>query len=298
VTERPILLAVPNVSEGRDASTLDALARAFVPSGGPVRLLDTHVDGDHHRSVLSAAGPQGAVAEALVRLGREAAARVDLRRHEGLHPRVGVLDVAPVVYLAEDDRGAACAEALTAAEGLGEAMGAPVFLYGQLATAETHRERAALRAGGPEGLADRLARGELVPDYGPSRLDPRVGAVLVTARPPLIAFNVDLVADDLDLARHIAAGLRESGGGLPGVRAIGLRLDARGRAQVSTNVHDHRAAPLRAVVEAVAAQAEIAEAELVGLAPRAALEDFPAGVPIRGFDAEKQVIENALRSSG
>lgn len=294
MTQHPHLLAVPNVSEGREAGVLDALARALAPPGGPMRLLDTHVDPDHHRSVLSAAGPQGAVAEALVRLGREAAARVDLRRHEGLHPRVGVLDVAPVVYLDEGDRGAACAEALTAAAGLAEAIGAPVFLYGQLATSEGHHERAALRAGGPEALAARLARGEAVPDYGPPRLHPRVGAVLVTARPPLIAFNVDLASDDLDLARRIAAGLRESGGGLPGVRAIGLRLAARGRAQVSTNVHDHRAAPLRAVVEAVAAQAEIVEAELVGLAPRAALEDFPAGVPLRGFDAEKQVIENAV----
>jgi len=291
----PTLLAVPNVSEGRDGRALDAIGSAFGPPEGAVRLLDVHVDPDHHRAVFSLAGPQGAIADALVRGGREAAARIDLGGHRGLHPRVGALAVAPVVYLEERDRGAACAEALTAAAELGEALDAPVFLYGQLATGDSARERAELRRGGPEALAERIASGDIVPDHGPRRLDPRVGAVLVTARPPLIAFNVDLVSDDLDLARRIAAGLRESGGGLPGVRAIGLLLPARGRAQVSTNVHDHRAAPLRAVVEAVAAHAEIAEAELVGLAPFEALEGFPPEVTIRGFDPEKQVIENALR---
>jgi glutamate formiminotransferase/glutamate formiminotransferase/formiminotetrahydrofolate cyclodeaminase len=298
VATPPTLLAVPNVSEGRDGDVLAAIGSAFAPAGGAVRLLDVHVDPDHHRGVFSLSGAQGEIADALVRGGREAAARIDLREHHGLHPRVGALDVAPVVYLEERDRGAACAEALTAAADLAEALAAPVFLYGQLSTTGAACERAALRAGGPEALAERIASGSLVPDHGPRRLDPRVGAVLVTARPPLIAFNVDLVSDDLELARRIAAGLRESGGGLPGVRAIGLRLPARGRVQVSTNVHDHRAAPLRAVVEAVAAQARIAEAELVGLAPRAALEGFPGEVAIRGFDPEKQLIENALRSPG
>ena len=153
-----------------------------------------------------------------------------------------------------------------------------------------------LRAGGPAGLAGRMASGELVPDYGPSTPHPSAGATLVAARPPLVAFNVDLVTADVEVARRIAATLRESGGGLPGVRAIGLYLADRGRAQVSTNVHDHRAVPLREIVERVRAEADVAEAELVGLAPRAALDGFPADVTLRGFSPERHVVEEALEA--
>jgi glutamate formiminotransferase / 5-formyltetrahydrofolate cyclo-ligase len=288
------LLAVPNVSEGEDPEAIDALGGAFQPA----RLLDTHSDPDHGRSVFTLAGHQGELAQALLAGAREAAVRIDLRKPGGSHPHVGALDVAPVVYLDDESRGAAVAEALTAAGLIGETLGLPVFLYGQLATREEHAERAALRDGGPPGLAERVASGELKPDYGPSKCDPRAGAVLVTARPPLIAFNVDLDSDDVHLARQIAAHVRESGGGLPGVRAIGLYLPARGRAQVSFNVHDHRAVPLRLLVEEVRARAPVAEAELVGLAPRGAFDGFPDDVPLRGFDPERHLIENALRSPG
>jgi glutamate formiminotransferase len=290
-----VLLAVPNVSEGSDAATVEAIVRAF----SPARLLDIHSDPDHGRSVLTLAGRQGELAAALVAGARETVLRIDLRRHEGAHPHVGALDVAPVVYLDEERRGPACAEALTAAALMGDELGLPVFLYGELATREEHRHRAAIRDGGPARLAERIASGELRPDHGPERLDPAAGAVLVAARPPLVAFNVDLATDDLELARRIAAELREGGGGgLPGVRAIGLALPRRGRAQVSTNVEDHRAVPLREVVAAVRERAEVAEAEIVGLAPAAALEGFPEDVPLRGFSPERHVIENALRSLG
>jgi glutamate formiminotransferase len=288
----PLLLAVPNVSKGSDRGVVDAIGAGFARA----RVLDIHSDPDHGRSVLTLAAPQGVLAGALVGGAREAAARIDLRGYVGRHPHVGALDVAPVVYLDEEHRGAAWAEALTAAALIGDELDLPVFLYGDLATAPEHRERAELRAGGPARLADRVAAGELVPDYGPARVDPAAGAVLVTARPPLVAFNIDLVDDDVDLARTIAAELRESGGGFPGVRAIGLELPARGRAQVSFNVHDHGAVPRRELVAAVAARAEIAEAELVGLAPAAALEGFPDDVPLRGFDPGRHLIENALRS--
>jgi glutamate formiminotransferase/glutamate formiminotransferase/formiminotetrahydrofolate cyclodeaminase len=222
---------------------------------------------------------------------------VDLRAHAGLHPHVGALDVMPVVYLDERRRGAACAEVITAAATIGDALEVPVFLYGELATDPANRERADLRRGGPAALAERLARGELVPDFGPSRLHPGAGAVLAAARPPLVAFNVDLDSDDVGLAREIAAAIRESApGGLQGVRAIGLMLEDRARAQVSTNVHDHRATPLATVVQAVAARAPVAEAELVGMAPREAFAGFPEEVPLRGFDPERHLIENALRS--
>nr|MDQ3588559.1 glutamate formiminotransferase [Actinomycetota bacterium] len=185
--------------------------------------------------------------------------------------------------------------ALTAAGLIGEELAVPVVLYGELATRAEQRRRADLRAGGWEGLGARLVSGDVVPDYGPRRPHPTAGAVLAAARPPLVAFNVDLESDDLQLAQRIAVGLRESQGGLPGVRALGLLLPDRGRAQVSTNVEDHRLTPLREVVEAVRAQAAVAEAELVGLAPKAAFERFPEDVPLRGFSPERHLIEHVLR---
>ena len=289
----PVLLAVPNVSEGSERETIDAIGAAFAPA----ILLDVHSDPDHGRSVYTLAARQGDVARGLLGGAREAVARIDLRTHAGAHPHVGAIDVAPVVYLEEATRGAATAEALTAGALIGGELGLPVFLYGDLATSDDRRERSALREGGPEAIARRMSGGELAPDYGPNRIDPEKGAVLVTARPPLIAFNVDLATDDIRLAREIAAELRESGGGRPGVRAIGLHLPGRNRAQVSLNVHDHRAAPLAEIVEEIARRAPIAELELVGLAPAAALEGLPPDVPMSGFDPERHVIENALRSA-
>ena len=287
-----MLLTVPNVSEGVDRDVLGRL----VDSTRPLRLLDLHMDPDHGRSVLTLAGEQGQVAPALARLAAAAAELIDVRGHPGRHPHVGALDVAPVVYPDDAQRGAACAEALTAGALIGADAGIPVFLYGALATPSGSVERADIRAGGPARLAERMREGDLAPDYGPGEPHPTAGATLVTARPPLIAFNIDLATDDVELAKAIAARLRESGGGPTGVRAIGLALPARGRAQVSFNVHDHRAVPLRELVEAVRAQAPIAEAELVGLAPAAAFDGFPADVPLRGFDADRHLIENALDS--
>ena len=294
MTERPLLVAVPNVSEGRAGEAIEAVAHGFSPAA----FLDVHADPDHGRSVYTLAARQGELSDGLVSGAEAVIARVDLTRHEGLHPFVGALDVLPVVYLDAGQRGPACAEALTAAARVGDELEVPVFLYGELATRPEQRERAWLRRGGWRALAERIASGELRPDFGPARAHRTAGAVLAAARPPLVAFNLDLARADVDLARAIAAEIREAGGGLPGVRAIGLELEARGRAQVSTNVHDPAATPLRAVVEAVRARAEVAEAELVGLAPRAAFEGFPEDLPIRGFSPERHVLENALRSLG
>jgi len=291
VAGSPLLLAVPNVSEGRDADVIEAIGQGFAPA----RLLDLHGDTDHHRSVFTLAASPAELPEALLGGAREAVARIDLRDHHGLHPRVGALDVMPVVYLDDGQRGAACAAVLTAAGLIGEELGVPVVLYGELATRPEHLRRSDLRAGGREGIAARLEAGEVVPDYGPPRAHPTAGAVLAEARPPLVAFNVDLDSDDLELAQRIAVGLRESGGGLPGVRALGLYLPERGRAQVSTNVEDHRLTPLREVLEAVRSQAPVAEAELVGLAPKAAFARFPEDVSLRGFSPERHLIEYVLR---
>ena len=284
---------MPNVSEGSRRDVIDAIGAAFAPA----RLLDVHSDPDHARSVYTLAAEQGELAPAVAAGARAALARIDLAAHAGVHPHVGVVDVAPVVYLAREQRGAAVAEALTAAALVGDDLGVPVFLYGDLATDPSRRERADLRRGGPATLKERIDSGELEPDFGPRRLDPRSGAVLVTARPPLVAFNVDLATDDVDLARAIAADLREAGdGGLPGVRALGLHLPARGRAQVSLNVHDHTAVPLAEIVARVRERAPVAECELVGLAPAAAFDGFPDDVPLRDFDPGRDLIENALGS--
>jgi glutamate formiminotransferase/glutamate formiminotransferase/formiminotetrahydrofolate cyclodeaminase len=291
----PLLIAVPNVSQGRDEGRMELVERGFAPA----RFLDIHADPDHNRAVYTVAGRQGELADGLVNGAGAVVANVDLRREGGgIHPHVGALDVLPVVYRDESQRGAAAAEVLAAAGRIGAELDLPVILYGELATRPEHTERAWLRAGGPARLAERLRSGEVVPDFGPAKAHPTAGVCLAAARPPLVAFNLDLVSGDLPLATGIAADIRESGGGFPGVRAIGLYLPARGRAQVSMNIHDFRATPLRTVVEAVRERAEIAEGELIGLAPEAAFEGFPGDVPLRGFSPERHLLENAIRSIG
>jgi glutamate formiminotransferase / 5-formyltetrahydrofolate cyclo-ligase len=266
------LVAVPNVSEGRDEAVLDAIGAAFATHAD---VLHRSADIDHHRAVYFLAGAPGELHRALAAGAAVAAERIDLRAHDGLHPRVGALDVAPVVYLDEAQRGAAIAEALLAADAIG-AAGIPVFLYGELADGRT---RAQLRNGGPEGLA---ARGT-APDYGPAELHPTAGATLVAARPPLIAFNVELERPaSLEDARAIAAAIREGGAdGLPGVRALGLHLERRDVVQVSTNIEDHRAVTAGDVLAGVRRWHGVRRAELVAPAPEAALAGWPDDVELR-----------------
>ena len=271
------LLAVPNVSEGRDAGVIEAIGAAFASTGA--RLLDVHSDPDHHRSVFTLAAGPGTLAPALAAGGREAMARIDLRAPRGVHPHVGALDVAPVVHLDRARRGAACAEALLAAELLG-GLGLPVHLYGALAGGRT---RAELRRPG--------ALDAIEPDFGPAERHPAAGAVLVAARPPLVAFNLELAAPaTVEDAKRIAALVREGGEeGLAGVRALGLAIRG-GVAQVSANVEDHEGVPLARLLAAVERHARVAEAELVGLAPAAAFAGWPDGVPVRNL----RTVEAAL----
>ncbi len=281
------LLAVPNISEGRDEKAIAVIAEALTHH--TVRLLDVHSDADHNRSVFTLAGEPGVLAPALLDGAREAIGRIDITAHSGGHPRIGALDVAPIVYLNEADRGAACAESLVLADLLGVELELPVLLYGLLAGGRT---RAELRRGGPEGLARRIDHGEIRPDFGPARLHRTAGAALVAARAPLVAFNLELAPPATEVqAREIAARIREGGAeGLPGVRAIGVWLERRQVAQVSTNVEDHETTRLAAVVAAVARHAPVADCELVGLAPRAALEGFPQNTALRN----RRTIEDAL----
>lgn len=282
-----LLLAIPNVSEGRDERVIAQIGEAFSSTGA--RLLDVHADPDHHRTVYTLAGRAGELWPALAAGARECLRSIDLRARRGSHPHVGVLDVAPVVHLDDARRGAACAEALIAGEELGR-LGLPVFVYGALAGGRT---RAELRRGGVAALSQRISTAELMPDFGPSALDARHGAVLVAARPPLIAFNIELAPPaTLADARAIATLIREGGAErLPGVRALGLELTSRGAvAQVSTNVEDHLAVPLAQLVAAVTRHARIDCCELVGLAPAAAFDDFPDDVPVRN----RRTLEDAL----
>jgi glutamate formiminotransferase len=278
------LLAVPNFSDGRDEHTIESIARALGPN-----VLDVHTDPDHNRSVFTLSGPPGDLVEKILAAARVAVDQINLTDHKGVHPRVGALDVAPLVYLDEPQRGAACAHALVLGDRLGQELDIPVLLYGELVGG---RSRAELRRGGPGQLQRRMQSGELCPDFGPRDLHPTAGVTLVGARPPLVAFNIDLKPPaSLQDAQRIAALIRQGGEyGLDGVRAIGLWLADKKIAQVSTNVEDHHATPLAALVRAVAAQAEIAGTELVGLAPGAAFEAFPDEVEVRN----KRLLEDAL----
>jgi len=282
-----ILLAIPNVSEGRDADVVARIGAAFAGTGA--QLLDVHSDADHHRSVFTLAGDTAQLVSGLVAGARACVQHIDLRTERGGHPHVGALDVAPLVFLDDARRGPACAAALVAGQELGR-VGLPVFLYGLLAGGRTSAE---LRVGGLGKLTERIAAGHVRPDFGPRAPDPRSGAVLVGARAPLVAFNIELAAPaGLPDARAIAALIRETGDeGLPGVRAIGMALHARGgAAQVSTNVEDHRRVPLAMLVKAVARHVPVAGCELVGLAPQAAFDGFPDDVPVRN----RRTVEEAL----
>ncbi len=291
------LLAVPNVSEGRDPERLAALRAAF---GRGVSLLDGHADADHNRAVFTLAGAPGPLTEALLAGAEEALETIDMARYQGAHPAVGALDVCPLVWLDPADREGARREAVAVATQIG-GLGVPVFLYGELARDPGRAERAYFRNGGLAELWLRMEAGELRPDFGPELPHRRAGATLVTARPPLAAFNVELDSGDLEVTRAVAAGLRESGGGLPGVRAIGLLLSS-GRGQISTNVHDPLSVPLGTVVGrvrelAAPLGARPLEAELVGLVPTAALVGYPADVPMRGFDPDRHLIERRLEAA-
>lgn len=282
------LLAVPNISEGRDPAAIEEIASAFGPG-----LLDVHRDPDHNRSVFTLAGQPGRLHEAVLAGAAAAVARVDVIHHQGAHPRVGAIDVAPIVFPAPELRGAAAAEALVLADRLGQELELPVFLYGTLSPAG--HTRAELRRGGPARLAERIGAGELEPDFGPAGLHPTAGAVLVAARPPLVAFNVELAPPaTVEQARRIAALIREGGAeGHPGLRAIGLWLAARDHAQVSMNIEDHERTLLRDVVAAIARHATPVRAELVGLAPVSAFEGFPEDLPV----ANRRYLEDALRET-
>lgn len=268
---------VPNVSEGRDRDSVDAIARAVSGTAG-VTLLDRTSDRDHDRSVLTFAGGSTAVMEAMSAAAAEAIERIDMRRHHGQHPRLGAVDVVPFVPLGETTMRVCVELARSFAEALADRHGLPVFLYAEAATRPERRTLADIRRPQFEGLAEALAKPGGEPDFGPRLPHPTAGATVVGARPFLIAWNIDLRTAERDVAKRIAKAIRERDGGLARVQALGLYLEDRGRAQVSMNLLDHSVTPLWRVFEAVErlARAEgvgIAESELIGLAPSSAFLD-------------------------
>lgn len=270
-----MLECVPNVSEGRDRTVIDRLTEVVRATG--VELRNVHCDVDHHRTVFTFFGEREVVERAALALGAASVELCDLRRHWGVHPRIGALDVVPFVPL----RGATMRDAIRTAHAVGRAFatatGVPVFFYAEAALIEGRHELPALRSGGFERLALRLADPAWRPDVGPRVPHPAAGATVIGARGPLIALNAVLKTPDVTVARDLARGVRASSGGLPAVRAMGFLLRSRELTQVSMNLLDYRQTPVRAVVERLETESrkagtEILEWELVGCAPADALE--------------------------
>ena len=296
-----IVECVPNFSEGRNQTTVRALVNA-VESVPGVWLLDQTMDRDHHRSVLSFAGEPDAVAEAAFRAIRVATDLIDLRKHKGVHPRVGATDVVPFVPV----RGATMQDCIHLAKRLGQRVGTeleiPVFLYEQAAMHRDHAPLESVRRGGLQGLAFRMASDpDWTPDFGPPHIHKTAGAMVIGARPPLIAFNVNLRSTDLALARSIAKDIRQSNGGLPHLKAIGVELASRQLVQVAMNLTDYIITPIHVAFEAVRTRAAeqgvaVAGSEVIGLVPRAALVQAAAhSLALEQFDST-QVLETRLET--
>ncbi len=288
----PLLECVPNISEGRDLGAVARIADALSRVPG-VRLLDRHSDAVHHRSVFTLVGAADPLRAAVLALFEGALAELDVSAQRGAHPRIGAVDVVPFVPLS----GATMADAVTAARATGEEVaarfGVPVFLYEAAATATWRRALQDVRRGQFEGLAAKLQRPEWQPDFGPAVPHPRLGAVAIGARGILVAYNINLATTRLEVAARIAAVVRESSGGLPCVKAMGLALPGRGLVQVSMNLTDIDRTSIADVFDAVSREAardgvEVLESEVVGLLPaRALLGAATRFLRLPGFDADR-----------
>ena len=296
-----IIECVPNVSEGRRPDVVEALVAAIGRVPG-VRVLDYSSDASHNRSVLTLAGAAAPLKNAILALVDRALGAIDLRSHTGEHPRVGAVDVVPFVPI----EGASMADCValakeTAAE-VAQRFGVPVYLYEEASDNPARKNLEDIRRGEFEGLAAKMARPEWRPDYGPAAPHATAGAIVIGARMPLIAYNINLATDRLDVAKKIAAGIRHSSGGFRYVKAMGITLEDRGVVQVSMNLTNFEKTPIFRVFETVKREAarygvNVLESEIVGLVPAAALvraaEHF---LQLEGFTAD-QVLETRLRAS-
>jgi len=285
--------SVPNFSEGRRRVVVDKICAAVESVPGAC-LLDRTSDASHNRSVLTMAGEAAPILEALERAFAVAVAEIDMEKHSGEHPRIGAVDVVPFVPLGETKMSDCIELARAFGSRVGERFSVPVYLYGEAATSPTRQRLADVRRGQYEGLKTQIGEVGREPDFGPSTMHPSAGAVAVGARPFLIAYNINLATQDLDLAKRVARRIRESSGGLPRVQANGFWIEELGLAQVSMNLLDFRTTPLWLVWEAVRDEAAadavvLAESELIGLAPLASLLDVAdhAGIPESRPTAER-----------
>lgn len=296
----PVLECVPNFSEGRNPSVVDKIVAALAEVEG-VRLLDREMDANHNRSVITLAGLPDAVVEAAFRGVAAAARLIDMRQHTGQHPRIGAADVVPLVPLAVVTMAECVDRARRLGRRIGEDLGLPVYMYGEAAFRPERRDLPNLRKGEYEGLVQEIATDPVRhPDFGPSIMG-SAGAVAVGARAPLVAFNVNLGTFDLSVARAIARNVRETSGGLPCVRAIGVSLPDLGAVQVSMNLTDYTRTGVAEAYAAVAEEArqrgvEVVSSEIVGLVPAAALPSRPQEtLRLTGF-SDNQILEQRLKS--
>lgn len=290
---------VPNFSEGRDRTIVQALLDTVASTDGTI-ILNHSMDHDHHRSVLTFCGTPEAVVEAAFQTIRVATNLIDLRHHAGVHPRVGATDVVPLIPI----KNMTMEDCVRLAKQLGERVGRelkiPVFLYERAASRPDRARLEAVRRGGTEGLAMRMASDPgWLPDFGPTHLHERAGAIAIGARPPLIAYNVNLRSQDIEIARSIAKTIRQSNGGLPHVKAIGVELASRGLVQVSMNLTDYRVTPVHVAFQAVVKEAatrgiEVAGSELIGLIPQAAVDHTAATALRLDRLASTQVLETRI----
>jgi glutamate formiminotransferase len=294
-----IIESIPNVSEGRRPDVIERLADAIRQTPG-VQLLDHSSDASHNRSVFTLVGDYEPLKRATIALFKQALEDIDLRQHDGEHPRVGAVDVVPFVPI----EGATMEDCVRLAKEVGAAVaeqfGVPVYLYEEAATSPQRKNLEDIRRGEFEGLATKMALEDWAPDFGPAAPHPRAGASVVGARMPLIAYNINLNTDRLDVAKKIAAAIRHSSGGLRYVKAMGVKIEDRNLAQVSMNLTNYQKTPIFRVFEIVKREAErygvtILESEIVGLVPSAALVDA-AGfyLQLERFGSN-QILEHKLR---
>jgi glutamate formiminotransferase len=292
----PLIECVPNVSEGRRADVVAAIGDAIAAPG--VRMLDRSSDPSHNRSVYTFAGEADAIRDAVLRLFTVAIDAIDLRAHDGIHPRMGAVDVVPFVPLDGTTIEECVALAKDTAALVAERCHVPVFLYEEAATTDERRSLANIRRGGVDGVALRMRQAAWRPDFGPSQPHPTAGATAIGARPILIAYNVNLASNRLGVARRIASSIRASNGGLPHVKALGMQLD-HGVVQVSMNLTNYKETSMAAAFDAVVREAavdgvRVLESEIVGLVPADALPNDPARrLKLRADDLDK-VLEKRL----
>jgi len=294
-----IIESIPNISEGRNKDIIEACVDQIRGTAG-CTLLNYSSDTSHNRTVITYMGSPEGVEEASVKLAKKAAELIDLTKHSGEHPRMGAVDVMPFVPIKEATEEECVELSKIVGKRIAEEAGVPVFLYEKSASAEHRRNLAAVRKGQFEGMFEKVKDPDWIPDFGGSRVHPTAGVVAVGARPPLIAYNINLDTNDLELAKEISKEIRESSGGLPCVKAMGVMLEDRNIAQVSINMTDYRVTPLHKVTELVREKAakkgaKVIGTELIGLCPMKALFDAAEFyLQIEDFDPEVQVIENHL----